>query len=220
MSKICQGLAVVVLHEPQSREDIARGRGCGSDCPAAGVEIVPGDFLTGLDLGCNLASVLGRSCIHQAAVVGDRLAGDTRRSVGFAVPGLRILGVIAQSITGSRQGKRRIIGIVCIGRSRQPCDVNGTGSQSFAGNVVVRSGTDSDFNIADVISALGHLFLQQLRELGCALQNGFCVTGRNKLHLQNIDGTLGSGTVCCGCCRSGRRCGRRSAACQHCHCEQ
>ena len=161
------------------------------DCPLCLVEVLPGELLTGVDLGCKFLAVLGRSCVDEGAVVGD-LRAVLLGGVCFAVPVGGVGAVVGQTVTGSGQDDVNVVGVESVGATGQPAEVDGACGHGLAGSVV--AGADGDVNFVNVIAKLGHLGLNELGQILGAGNDNVGVLGRNELKGQLVEMLI----LCCG----------------------
>ena len=182
-------LAVVVLHQPHGRVDVARGGRGVAHGPGRLVEVFPGQLFAGVDLGGQLLAVLGRGGVDQGAVEGHLLVGR-QRLVGVAVPGRRVGAVVGQAGAGRGQDDVDLLRLAVdgVGAARQPAHVDGAGAHRLAGGLI--AGADGDFDLADVVAQLGHLGLDELRQILGAGDDDVRVLGRDELEgqLVHLDG--------------------------------
>ena len=182
-------LAVVVLHQPQSRVDVTGGGRGLLNGPGSLVQIFPGQLFTGVDLGGQLLAVGRGSCVDQRTIVGD-LRAILLGGVGFAVPVSGVLAVVGQAITGSGQNDLGIVGVQGVGAAGQPAQIDGTGGHGLTGGVI--AGTDGDVNFVDVVAQLCHLGLDQLGQVLGAGNDDVGVLGGNELQSQLVEVRTGS----------------------------
>ena len=192
-AQIRNALAVAIL-QPQSRVDVTGRGGRAHDAPVGAVEIIPGQFFTGVDLGGQFLTLFGRAGDEQCTVGDSLLVGSLG---GLAVvPVLGVVGVLAQTVAGRGQDNLCTVIIQNVGAAGDQANVDGAGFQTFADRLI--GGADGDLNVLDVVAFLGQFVLEQLFERLSRSDDLLRLAGGNKSDLQRFNG-LG--------CRVGGFCG-------------
>ena len=219
MIKIRDLLAIVVIHEPERRIDVAGRAGDIHDTPVCLIQIIPGKSLAAVDLFSKLLAILGRSRIDQSTIVSN-LRSIFLRCICFAIPVSRIGGIVGQTVAGSSQDDIALIRIQCISSARQPAYIDCASSESFT-RCFIRS-TDRDIDRTDVVALACHFINDQLVQASSTGDDDISVLGRYELECELVDvlgsrfsrcclglRTIISGSSCsCGSCvfRCSRRC--------------
>ena len=160
MRQVGHSLAVVVVLEVQSRVDVARGRGGAHDAPVGAREVVPGEFLAGVDLLGQLLALVGRAGDSEGAVARDLLVGGPR-GLGV-VPVLGVVGVDGEAVT--RGGEQHVHAVVIehVGAARDEAHVDRAGGEGLAHRLI--AGAHRDVHGVDGVALLAQLVDEHLLE--------------------------------------------------------
>ena len=155
--QIADALAVVIL-EPQAGIDVAGGGGGAEDGPGGAVEIIPGQFFTGVDLGLQFLTLFAGTGQNDAAVIGAHILGVFLD--GAVIPVSRVLGILVDGIAQSGEQHIAIVGEEDVVAAGDEADVGAAGAEGLAHGGV--AGAHGHVDILHVIALFQKLCLKQL----------------------------------------------------------
>ena len=182
MVQIGNGLAVVLL-QPEARIDVAGCRRRGEHGPGRAVEIVPRQFLTGVDLLEQLLPLRARAGQNDRAVVSRHVLRVFLD--GAVVPVGGVIGVLVDAIAQCRQQHVAVIGKQDIVAAGDEADVRAAGAERLAHGGVARA--DGHVDILHVIALFQQLRLEQRLERFGRRRDLVGVRIRGERDLQTLD---------------------------------
>ena len=182
IGQVSNALAIVLL-EPQSRIDVTSRRRGRHYAPLGAVQIVPGQFLTGIDLGTQLLTLLRRTSNNQGTIGYSLIGGSFGGLV--VVPVLGTVRINAQTVTGGSQDYFGAIVIQYIGTAGDQTYIGCTGRKALAYGFI--AGTNCDLHIAYIVAFLRQLGLEHLLEGLGSSDDLIGFPGGNKCNSQGID---------------------------------
>ena len=182
MVQIGNGLAVVLL-QPETRIDVAGCRRRGEHGPGRAVEIVPRQFLAGVDLLEQLLPLRARAGQDDRTVVGRHVLRVFLD--GAVVPVGGVIGVLVDAIAQCRQQHVAIIGKQDVVAAGDEADVRAAGAERLAHGGVARA--DGHVDVLHVIALFQQLRLEQRLERFGRRRDLIGVRIRGERDLQTLD---------------------------------